>query len=53
MDDALVASVPVQEAKNYVSKYLSPDQLTNDKMTYGLGMFPEVMKAVSGDTLTQ
>lgn len=53
MDDELVKAVPVQEAKNYVSKYLSPDQLTNDKMTYGLGMFPEVMKAVSGNTVVE
>ena len=53
MDDTLVASVPKQFAVNWVSANLSPDQLTNDKMSYGLGMFPEAMKAVSGNTLTQ
>lgn len=53
MDDSLVAAVPAQFAKDFVTTYLSPNNLTNDKMTYGLGMFPEVMKSVSGDTVVE
>jgi len=36
MDDTLVEAVPAQFARDFVSTYLSPDKLTNDKMTYGL-----------------
>lgn len=53
MDDQKVKEVPPSYAVKWVSDNLSPDQLTNDKMSYWLGMFPEVMKAVSGNTLTQ
>ena len=53
MDDALVASVPAQYARDFVATNLSPDQLNNDKMAYGLNLFPEVAKAVSGNTLSE
>lgn len=53
MDDQKVREVPTDYAVKWVSDNLSPDKLTNDLMSVGLGMFPEVAKSVSGNTLTE
>ena len=53
MDDQLVIAVPKEFAVKWVSDNLSPNKLNNDLMTVGLGMFPDVAKAVSGNTITE